>query len=238
MDHPRHVARNIALACALTIAVVGCPEQAESESETQEGAEEGTEEKKVAVGEVVLEEVDVKGLGKVLLPKGRKDTLAPTDKRGNYTLALSKTDRNKVLYVDWEANGGATTVAAADKLVVAVIGSKAVVKTKKDLGDGRVKYVATRDDGYTFTVVFNAKAYLKCWGPDDQADNCSKVAESLDPIEGTAPAKADDQPTDTPAGSATAPKAAKKPAPNKPAPPKKCNCPKGDLMCNMRCQQR
>ena len=191
---------SILLTISLVLGFVACKEKNVGDEEKKAGDEkeekaegkgaEGGDESAAAkedkgdkppVGTVVLEEVKVEGLGDIMLPKGYKETTPATKKNGHYKLALSE-DGMKSLYVDWESAGGATTLKEGDKLIGILIGN-GKVKEKKDLGNGRVKYVASREsDGMTWTVVFNKNSYLKCWGPADQAENCSKIAESLDSV--------------------------------------------------------
>lgn len=195
MDFSRIVGTAVIAAC-IAAAGSACDDAGESEAETTEateaegeGADEGAEEgaspeaeEGPEPGEVVLEEVDVEGLGTVKLPKGYEETTPPTDESGHYRFPLSE-DGFESMNIDWESSGGATTIEEGEKLIGVLIGN-GEVKSKEDLEDGRVKFVASRDDGTTWTVVFNADSYLKCWGPEEQADNCAEIAESLDPVDG------------------------------------------------------
>lgn len=185
---------SILVAVSLVLTVAACKEkEAEGEKAKGEEAKEGDESAaaeevksdKPPVGTVVLEEVKVEGLGNIMLPKGYEETQPATEKNGNYKLALTE-DGMKNLYINWESlpdgGSGATTLKQGDKLIGILIGN-GEVKDKKDLGDGRVKYVAGREsDSMTWTVVFNKNSYLRCWGPAEQAENCAKIAKSLDPV--------------------------------------------------------
>jgi hypothetical protein len=176
-----------AMALAASLAV-GCsdkeadspPPEAPRVERGAKAAPDEPEAEKQAPGQVALAEASVGPLGSILLPRGYKTT-QESEQGGNYSLPLSE-DGFESLYVDWEASGGATTLAEGKKLVGVVIGNNATVTDESELGDGRVRFVAEREsDDKIWVVVFRADAYLKCWGPREQLDNCTKIAQSLKP---------------------------------------------------------
>jgi hypothetical protein len=197
VDGPSMKASNgILVLSAVLLAVAGCdkeskktdgdaPKAEAAPADGKEAAADGKEAEKddePAPGEVVLEEAEAGPLGTILLPKGY-ETAREGEAGGGFRFKLSK-DGFERLNIDWESTEGAgvASLAEAKKLAPIVLGNGAELQEEVDLEDGRFKLVAEREsDSLIWVVVFNANAYLKCWGPKDNLEHCQKIAESLEP---------------------------------------------------------
>lgn len=122
-----------------------------------------------APAEIVLEEADLAGLGKIKLPKGYKPM---AEKHWTYDLGGGKN-----IHVSWEPHG-AKNLKKAEKLSN-VLANAPTIKSSKTLDTGYHEIERVRDsDGYTFIAVFSADWYVKCTAPAEQMDKCREIVRS------------------------------------------------------------
>lgn len=131
----------------------------------------------VPVGKVVLEQVDVPHVGKMLLPKGVKQS-AMTAKSGHYRLPLTANGHSN-LYIDYETVGKAGSLAKA-KSLAGVLAHTAKETAAKTLANGVHVVERKRDkDNKIWVIAFRDPGYVSCWGPADRLEDCRKIAASV-----------------------------------------------------------
>lgn len=119
--------------------------------------------------ELVLEEVEVEGLGKVKLPKGYKSTAAK-----HYSYDLGDYKR---INVSWEPHG-AKNLKKAESLSKILANAEKVV-SKKTLDSGFHEIERVREsDGFSLIAVFGPDWYVKCTAPPEKMDVCREIVRS------------------------------------------------------------
>ena len=171
------------LVVLLTLVAYGCDKSDSKETPSEDkkasaepaggdksaAAEPAAEEPAAEPGTVELEVVDVPDLGKLKLPKGRKDTAA-----NNWSYDLGGLDR---LTVNWEPHG-AKDLAEAEKLAN-VLGNAPTTKKAETLDNGTHIIERVRDnDGWTFVAVFGDSWYVRCSAPLEKMDICHEIVTS------------------------------------------------------------
>ena len=120
-------------------------------------------------GTVVLEEVELEGLGKIKMPKGYKKF---HEKGWKYDLGDFKS-----ISVSWEPHG-AKNLKAAKKLSK-VLANAPTEKTAETLDSGYHEIERVRDsDGFSFVVVFSDDWYVKCSAPAEAMEHCRDIVRS------------------------------------------------------------
>ena len=122
-----------------------------------------------APAELVLEEVEVDGLGKIKLPKGSKSTAEK-----HYSYDLGNYER---INVSWEPHG-APNLKKAEKLSKILANAEKVV-SKKTLDSGFHEIERVREsDGFSLIAVFGPDWYVKCVAPPEKMDTCREIVRS------------------------------------------------------------
>lgn len=135
-------------------------EPAKAEPEPEPAAEKG---------KVVLEEVELEGLGKIKMPKGYKKL---HDNGWKYDLGDFKS-----ISVSWEPHG-AKSLKDAKKLSK-ILANAPTEKTAETLDNGYHEIERVRDsDGFTFVAVFSDSWYVKCSAPADAMEHCREIVRS------------------------------------------------------------
>jgi|GEM_PF-6155007 len=153
------------------------PKPAKKKPSTANEAKPKTEPTPVPVGKVVLEQVDVPHVGKMLLPKGVRQS-AMSKAGGHYRLPLSANGFDN-LYIDYETAGKAGTLKQARSLA-GVIAHTAKETAAKTLPSGvHVVERKRAKDNKIWVIAFRNPGYVSCWGPADKLDDCHKIAASV-----------------------------------------------------------
>jgi len=121
--------------------------------------------------EIVLEEVELEGLGKVMMPKGYKQ--GPVKTHWKYDLGDFKS-----INVSWEPHGAKSLKKAES--TSKILGNAETVKTSKTLDSGFHEIERVREsDGYTFIAVFSDSKYIKCVAPGEKMEFCRTIVRSM-----------------------------------------------------------
>lgn len=122
-----------------------------------------------APAEIVLEEADLPGLGKLAMPKGFKST---AEKHWSYDLGDYKS-----ISVSWEPHG-APNLKKAETLSN-ILASAETVKSATTLDNGYHEIERVREnDGFTFIALFGKDWYVKCVAPAEKMDVCRQIVRS------------------------------------------------------------
>jgi len=122
-----------------------------------------------AKGTVVLEEVELEGLGKIKMPKGYKEL---HEKGWKYDLGDFKS-----ISVSWEPHGAKNLKAA--KTLSKVLANAPTEKTAETLESGYHEIERVRDsDGFSFVAVFSDSWYVKCSAPAEAMEHCRDIVRS------------------------------------------------------------
>ncbi len=120
-------------------------------------------------GVVVLEEVELEGLGKIKMPKGYESF---HDKGWKYDLVDYKS-----ITVSWEPHG--VKILKKAKSMSKILANAPTVKTAETLDSGYHEIERVRDsDGFTFIAVFAKDWYVKCVAPAEAMEYCREIARS------------------------------------------------------------
>ncbi len=120
-------------------------------------------------GVVVLEEVELEGLGKIKMPKGYEKS---HDKGWKYDLGDYKS-----INVSWEPHGAPNLKKA--KSLSKILANAPTVKTAETLESGYHEIERVRDsDGFTFIAVFAKDWYIKCVAPAEAMEHCREIVRS------------------------------------------------------------
>lgn len=119
--------------------------------------------------EIVLEEADLPGLGKLKLPKGYT---SPHDKHWSFDLGNHET-----IAVSWEPHGAASLDKA--KSMSNILATAETVKSAETLPSGYHEIERVRaSDGFTFIALFGKDWYVKCVAPKEKIDVCREIVRS------------------------------------------------------------
>lgn len=117
----------------------------------------------------VLEETELPGLGKLLMPKGFTST---AEKHWSFDLGSYQS-----ISVSWEPHG-APNLAKAESLSK-ILANAETVKSSRTLESGYHEIERVRaSDGYTFVVVFGPDWYVKCTAPSAHMETCREIVRS------------------------------------------------------------
>ena len=117
----------------------------------------------------VLEEADLPGIGKLMMPKGYKST---ADKHWSFDLGNYES-----IDVSWEPHG-APNLKKAESLSN-ILATAETVASKKTLDSGFHEIERVRkSDGFTFIAVFGPDWYVKCVAPAAQMEVCREIVRS------------------------------------------------------------
>lgn len=122
-----------------------------------------------APAEIVLEEADLPGLGKLKLPKG---FTSPHDKHWSFDLGNYES-----IAVSWEPHGAASLEKA--KTMSNILATAETVKSAQTLPNGYHEIERVRaSDGFTFIALFGKDWYVKCVAPKEKIEICREIVRS------------------------------------------------------------
>jgi hypothetical protein len=117
----------------------------------------------------VLEETELPGLGKLLMPKGFTST---AEKHWSFDLG-----NYEAINVSWEPHG-APNLKKAESLSK-ILANAETVKSSKTLPSGFHEIERVRaSDGFTFIAVFGPDWYVKCVAPAAHMETCREIVRS------------------------------------------------------------
>lgn len=150
----------------LALVAGGC-DRASASAETTK-AESGKASSSTS-GEIVLETVELPGVGKLALPKGYTSTM---DKHWRFDLGGDRS-----IHVSWEPHGAATLEKA--KSMSNILATAETIKSATTLPSGYHEIERVRaSDGFTFIVVFGPDWYVKCVAPASDLATCREIVRS------------------------------------------------------------
>lgn len=153
-------------------AAVGAPAKAEPTKGPTKGPAKAPAKEAAAPApatEVVLEEADLPGLGKLKLPKG---FTSPHDKHWSFDLGNYES-----IAVSWEPHGAASLEKA--KTMSNILATAETVKSAQTLPNGYHEIERVRaSDGFTFIALFGKDWYVKCVAPKEKIETCREIVRS------------------------------------------------------------
>ena len=122
-----------------------------------------------APAQLVLEETELPGLGKLKMPKGFTSSM---EKHWRFDLG-----NHESINISWEPHGAADLKKAES--LANILAAAEIVKSAKTLDNGYHEIERARaNDGFTFIALFGKDWYIKCVAPAAKIEVCREIVRS------------------------------------------------------------